>query len=208
MTRRPIDQHAVRIPQQSGLLQCLYIPIAARDTDALEKYVGKIIAELAKGSPSKALLVDAHEPDEPDDRLAIWRHPGAGILHYAKQVWVHVDYSAYRRAYIRAFPNVDLTGFVLDHIMNRRVARLKGFTYLRIVPISREANSSHGGLSEGWGVDYHSSPRMMELNKASQAVVQYADLSDIVKMLNMEGGGSFMENVNEAQKLVDLPEAT
>lgn len=49
---------------------------------------------------------------------------------------------------------------------------------------------------------------MMELNKASQAVVQYADLSDIVKMLNMEGGGSFMENVNEAQKLVDLPNAT
>jgi hypothetical protein len=24
-------------------------------------------------------------------------------------------------------------------------------------------------------------------------------------MLNMEGGGSFMENVNKAQKLVDLP---
>jgi hypothetical protein len=49
---------------------------------------------------------------------------------------------------------------------------------------------------------------MMELNRASQGVVQYADLSDIVKMLNMEGGGSFMENVNEAQKLVDLPKAT
>jgi hypothetical protein len=46
---------------------------------------------------------------------------------------------------------------------------------------------------------------MMELNRASQAVIQYADLSDVVKMLNMEGGGSFMENVNEAQKLVDLP---
>jgi len=208
MTRRPIDQHAVRIAQQSGLLPCLYIPIAARDTNAIEKYVGRILAPLAQGSPTKALLVEAHEPDEPDDRLAIWAHPGAAILHYPRQVWVHVDYSAYRRAYIRAFPDVDLTGFVLDHIMNRRVARLKGFTYLRILPISREANSSHGGLSEGWGVAYHSSPRMMELNRASQAVVQYADLSDIVKMLNMEGGGSFMENVNEAQKLVDLPDVT
>jgi hypothetical protein len=92
--------------------------------------------------------------------------------------------------------------------MNRQVARLKGYTYLRIVPISRAANSSHGGLSEGWGVEYHSSPKMMELNRASQAVVQYADLADIVKMLNMEGGGSFMEIVNEAQKLVDLPDAT
>jgi hypothetical protein len=34
---------------------------------------------------------------------------------------------------------------------------------------------------------------------------QYGDLADIVKMLNMEGGGSFNENVNEAQKLVDEP---
>lgn len=205
-TRRTIDQHAIRIPQRSGLLPCLYVPVAARDVGAIEKYVGSTIKELAKGSPSRALLVEAHEPDEPDERLAIWRHPGAAILHHPRQVWVHVDYSAYRRAYIRAFPDVALGGFVLDHIMNRRVARLKGFMYLRIVPISREANSSHGALSEGWGVEYNSSPRMIELNKTSQAVIQYADLCDIVKMLNMEGGGSFMENVNEAQKLVDLPD--
>jgi len=92
--------------------------------------------------------------------------------------------------------------------MNRRAARLKGFEYLRIVPISRAANSSHGGLSERWGVAYQSSPRMMAINRASQAVVQYADLADIVKMLSMEGGGSFMEIVNEAQKLVDLPKET
>ena len=204
-TRRTVDQHAIGIPQQSGLLPCLYVPVAARDMDAIESYVGNIIKNLAKGSPRRALLVEAHQPDEPDDRLAIWRHPGAGILHYPRQVWVHVDYSAYRRAYIRAFPDVDLTGLVLDHIMNRRVARLKGFMYLRIVPISRKANSSHGALSEGWGVAHHSLPRMMELNSVSQAAIQYADLCDVVKMLNMEGGGSFMENVNEAQKLVDLP---
>jgi hypothetical protein len=29
-----------------------------------------------------------------------------------------------------------------------------------------------------------------------------------VKMLNMEGGGSFMDIVNETQNLVDLPEET
>ena len=92
--------------------------------------------------------------------------------------------------------------------MNRRVARLKGFPYLRVVPIARAANSSHGSLSEGWGVEYHSLPRMRELNRTSKAVVQYADLCDIVKMLNMEGGGSFMQNVNDAQKLVDLPDST
>lgn len=208
MTCRPIDQHAIHIPQRSGLLPCLYIPIAARDTDAIETYVGRILARLSPGSLSKALLVEAHEPEKPDDRLSIWSLPEAAVLHYPRQVWVHVDYSAYRRAYIQVFPDLDLTGFVLDHVMNRRVARLKGFTYLRIVPVFRAANSSHGGLSEGWSVEYHSSPRMRERNRASQAVVQYADIADIVKMLNMEGGGSFMEVVNQAQKLVDLPDAT
>lgn len=48
---------------------------------------------------------------------------------------------------------------------------------------------------------------MREIHRASQAVVQYADLADVVKMLNMEGGGSFMDIVNEAQKLVDSPKA-
>jgi hypothetical protein len=208
MTHRPIDQHAIRIPQRSGLLPCLYVPVAARDTTAIETYVGKIVARLARRPPSHALLVEAHEPEKADVRLPIWGLPEAAVLHYPRQVWVHVDYGAYRRAYIRAFPEVALAGLVLDHVMNRRVARLKGFTYLRIVPISRQANSSHGGLSEGWGVEHHSSPRMMELNRASQAVVQYADLADIVKMLNMAGGGSVMDTVNEAQKLVDLPDDT
>ena len=205
MTRRPIDEHAIRIPQSSGLLPCLYVPVAARDTKAIEKYVGRIVQGLSRRSASKAFLIEAHEPAKPDQRLAIWRHPKALILHYPRQVWVHVDYNDYRRAYLRAFPDIDLTNLVLDHVMNRRVARLKGFAYLRIVPISRAANSSHGSLSEGWGVEYHSSPRLRVLNKASQAAVQYADLADIVKMLNIQGGGSIMANVNEAQKLVDLP---
>jgi hypothetical protein len=92
--------------------------------------------------------------------------------------------------------------------MNRRIARLKGFSYLRIVPISRGANSSHGSLNEGWAVDYHSAPAMMKKNSESLASVQYADIADIVKMLNIKGGGSFMDNVNDAQKLVDLPDAS
>ena len=201
----PIDPHAIRIPQSSGLLPCLFVPVAARDTNAIERYVGRILGALASGLLSKALLVEAHEPMRRDERLAIWRLPEAAVLHAPKQVWVHVDYTGYRRAYLRAFPNVDLNDFVLDHVMNRRVARLKGHQYLRIVPISRAANSSHGGLSECWAVEHHSSPRMREINKASQAVVQYADLSDLVKMLNMQGGGSFMDIVNEAQNLVDPP---
>ncbi len=167
MTRRPIDQQAIRIPKSSGLQPCLYVPVAARDANAIETYVGRIVEDLSQRSPSKALLIEAHEPGEPDERLSIWQHPGVAVLHYPRQVWVHVDYRNYRRAYVRAFPDVDLTSLVLDHVMNRRVARLKGFAYLRIVPISRQANSSHGGLSEGWAVEYHRSPRMMAINRTS-----------------------------------------
>jgi hypothetical protein len=156
-------------------------------------------------TPDKALLVEAYEPEKADARLAIWDVPEAVVLHLSRQVWVHTNFRAYRRAYLQAFPNFDLTGHVLDHVMNRRVARLKGFAYLRVVPISRGANSSHGSLSERWAVEYHSSPEMQDKNRLSQATVQYADLSDIVKMLNMHGGGSLMDNVNEAQKLVELP---
>lgn len=206
MNLRPIDLHAARMPWMAGLLPCLYVPIAARDSSAIETYVGRIHAQLTLRSKRKALLVEAHEPEKPDARLSIWHLPAAAVLHHPQQVWVHVDYSGYRQAYIRAFPEVDLTDFVIDHVMNRRVARLKGFKYIRVVPVARAVNSSHGGLSEKWAVEYHSSPRMVEINRASKAVVQYADLSDIVKMINLEGGGSLMEIVNEAQKLVDLPD--
>jgi hypothetical protein len=201
---RPIDEVATRIPKRSGLLPCLYVPIAARDTLAIERYVGRIATQLMPKSPDMALLVETYEPEKADVRLAIWDLPEAVVLHLSRQVWVHVDYRAYRRAYLQAFPDFDLTNLVLDHVMNRRVARLKGFAYLRVVPISRDANSSHGSLSERWAVEYHSSPEMQEMNRISQAAVQYADLSDIVKMLNMQGGGSLMDNVNEAKKLVDL----
>jgi hypothetical protein len=207
--RRAIDEHAIRIPRDSGLLPCLYVPIAARDLDAIASYVGEIERPLARdGATDLAVLVEAHEPEERDLRLAIWDRTDAAVLHSKWQVWVHVDYRAYRGAYKLAFPEVDLSAFVLDHIMNRRVARLKGFAYLRIVPISRGANSSHGSLNEGWAVDHHGSPEMMEKNRKSLARVQYADLADIVKMLDMKGGGSFMNNVNDAQKLVDLPDAS
>ena len=191
---------------RSGLLPCLYVPIAARDLLAIETYVGGISRQLAPNSPNMAVLVRADEPERPDARLAIWELPEAAILQAPSQVWVHVDFRAYRRAYMEAFRDFSSAGFVLDHILNRRVARLKGFQYLRIVPISRSANSSHGALSEDWSVKYHSSPEMRAKNNASLAHVQYADIADITKMLDRKGGGSLMDEVSEAQKLVNLSE--
>jgi hypothetical protein len=82
------------------------------------------------------------------------------------------------------------------------MARAMGFDYLRIVPISRGANSSSGGLPEKWGAAYQSSPAMVWINAQRRSFIQYADLGDIVKMLNLKTGGALQDAVNEAQSLV------
>jgi hypothetical protein len=183
------------------------VPIAARDRAAIERHVGIIERVVVSGSPDQVLLINCHEPLERDPLLPIWNHENAGVLHSAKQVWAHVDFRHYRKAYRNAFPEVDVNDLVIDHVLNRRVARVKGFTYVRLVAITRGANSSSGGLCERWEVAYHSSDRMREINGKSRASVQYADLADLVKMLDMKTGNSIMDGVNEAQSLVDRPAA-
>ena len=203
MAAREIDEEAVRIPQRSGLPRCLFVPIAARDQAAIERYVGRIARALDGGETTNlALLVEAHHPPQRDLRLPMWQIPEARVFHAPLQVWVHVDFRAYRRAFAKAFPEAALSDRVLDHVLNRRVARLKGFAYLRIIPISRGANSSSGGLSERWSVEYHSSPEMRRRNLESRALVQYADLADLVKMLSIKTGRGVMDPVNAAQSLV------
>ncbi len=199
----PIDKHAKEIVvRKFALPPCLHLPIAARSEAAICEYIGRISAVLASDKSNKALLVELHETPTINIRLPIWSLREAAVLHCPKQVWVHVDYSGYRRAYLEAFADQDMMGFVLDHVMNRRVTRLKDFPYVRIVPITRAANSSSGGLSEKWAVDYHSTPEMIKRNKENPAQIQYADLSDIVKMLNIKTGGALQDPVNEAQALL------
>jgi len=206
MIAREIDGQAVRVPQQSGLPPCLYIPVGARDEAAISRYIGRVSQVLAGGSPPRAMLVEAYDPPERDTRLPIWQLPAAAIFHAPRQVWVHVDFAGYRRAYSLAFPRETLGDRVLDHVLNRRVARLKGFHYLRVIPISRGANSSSGSLSERWGVEHHRTPSMQRRNAASRAAIQYADLADMLKMLDVKTGGRVMDPVNDAQRLVRVPQ--
>jgi len=182
-----------------GLPLCLHVPIAARDAEAIERFVGRIERVLLGSGEKRAFLIRAYEMLVNVPQLPIWQQPGAAVLRQESQVWVHVDDRQYRTAYAKAFPADDIAHLVLDHVMNRRVARLKGFHYLRIVPITRAANSSSGGLSEKWAVTYHSTPRMVAINNDRRPFVQYADLADIVKMLNVKTGGSLQDAVNDAQ---------
>jgi hypothetical protein len=60
-------------------------------------------------------------------------------------------------------------------------------------------------LSERWSRDYHATLRMRRKNAERQASIQYADLADIVKMLDYKTGGSLQQPVNDAQALVRAP---
>lgn len=133
--------------------------------------------------------------------MPIWDHPASSIFHAPLQVWVHVAYNGYRPAYRRGFPDEDIGGLVLSHAQNRRVAALKGFEFVRLTPTSRRANSS-SAFSEGWGVDLHSQPHQMVANRSSGAFIQYADLTELMLMLDVSLGGGFMDAVNEGQKLI------
>lgn len=198
-----VDEYAEKMAMERfGFPPCLHVPIAARDEATIQAYVGIVCKVISPGTPSRALLVEIAQQPKINTKLPIWSLPEAAVLHFPQQLWVHVYYSDYRVAYTKAFPKQDVKDLVVDHVMNRRVARLKGFFYLRVVPISRQANSSSGGLSEKWAVEYHSSAQMRAQNLASPAKIQYADLADIVKMLNRKTGGSLQDPVNEAQSLV------
>jgi hypothetical protein len=184
---------------------CCHIPIAARNEAAIEEYIGQIVRVLRPALPNRALLVRAYDAPPLNRRLPIWALRESAMLHHPHQVWVHVDYKGYRKAYASAFPDESLDEVVLDHVLNRRMARAMRFDYLRIVPISRGANSSSGGLPEKWGIAYQNSSAMLQINARRQSFIQYADLGDIVKMLNLKTGGALQDAVNDAQSLVREP---
>lgn len=182
--------------------ESLHIPISAKDKESIVRYIGNIVAELSAPNTNNAFLVEVPEPTSINTKLAVWKLPESKVLHQGLQVWVHVDYKGYRKAYIKAFPDEDISSLILDHIQNRYMAKVMGFNYVRIIPISRGANSSSGSLSEQWGVKYHSTPRMRKINSEKKSFIQYADISCLVKMLNIKTGGGVMDAINEAQKLL------
>lgn len=184
-----------------ALPECLHVPIAALDADVIATYIGDIVEELARGSPSKAFLVEVKKPPPIDDRLPIWDVEASGIFHRQKQVWVHVNYTRYRAAYRKALPKENIKGKVLSHAMSRRVAALKGFQYVRITPTSRGANSS-SAFTENWSVAHHGAPGRTPAQARRNAFIQYADLCDLMLMMDIKLGGGIQTVVNEGQALV------
>ncbi len=186
---------------QLALPQCLHIPVAAIDEAAIATYIGEIEQVLSGGTAPRALLVRVKEPPPIDRQFPIWELPNSAVLHERRQVWVHIGFTRYRQAYRKAFPDQAIDGKVLSHAVNRRMAALMGFNYVRITPNARGCNSS-SGFSEQWGVTLHASPEQMAANRRRGAFIHYADLVAIMVMLDLNPGGGVMQAVNEAQQLV------
>lgn len=147
------------------------------------------------------MLVEIDDAPEINYKFPIWKLKESGILHKSRQVWVDVDYRQYRKAYKSVFPEEDISNLFLDHIMNRKVARLKGFNFVRIIPVSRGTNTSSGSSAEQHSVKHHSTPEMINHNMKRETYIQYADVADIVKMLNMQTGSAFQDGIRDALDL-------
>jgi hypothetical protein len=184
-----------------ALPESLHVPIAAVDEDAICTYIGNVERVVSGQGLRKALLVTVPEPRQIDPLLPMSDHPNAGTLHARQQMWVHIAYRPYRAAYRRAFPNENIEGKILSHAMNRRTAAHKGFDFVRITPVSGAANVS-SAFSENWAVELHKSSRQVGERRTDPPLIQYADLSDLMLMLDMMLGGGVVEVVNEGQRLL------
>jgi hypothetical protein len=203
--------------QKFGLPRSLLVPIAARSLDSIERYVGVVVERfLGRTGRINAIAVKPHEwPAQKERNVALWTHVKAGEfeqrLHPKQQVWVHVDYSGYRRAYMRLGIRKIPANCVLDHVQNREAIRLRGYShpYLRLCPVSRQVNTSGGANTGGEGMEKEFLRSLPDRPKAVQESVRdalmcdivYADPMDLTKMLDISPGTQALAGVGESLKL-------
>jgi hypothetical protein len=83
------------------------------------------------------------------------------------------------------------------------MATLRGYGFIRLVPVSRRANSS-SGFSEQWGVELAAAD-LGDRRRNRSLRMQYADLADLLAMLDMSLGGGVQEVVRVGQNLIEVP---
>ena len=180
--------------------ECLHIPVVAADEEAITDHIGDIVEVL---SPGRALLVAIDPPPERDIRLPIWSHPKASVFFDPLQVWVSPSYTRYRQAYVRAKGRESVSGKVVAHVYNRRMATLRGYGFVRLVPVSRKTNSS-AGFTEQWGVELAATDLGARKHKRGLRM-QYADLGDLLVMLDISLGGGVQDVFRVGQNLIEIP---
>ncbi len=204
--------------QTFGLPPSMLVPVAARSVAAVEMYVGRTVAEKRgrDGSRQALLVAPLARPDIDQVNVRLRTEPDAAQrfdrLHPRRQVWVHVDYRAYRKAYVEFGMPAIPDGYFLDHIQNREAVRLKGYShpYLRLCPVSRRVNTSGGHRSGGEGMEKEFLRQLPTLSaavreafeKANAAQIVYADPMDLCKMLDLPPGTQELPGVAAIHRLI------
>lgn len=200
MPRLRNEPACVQAVRQWGMPECLHVPIVALDEKAINDHIGDVVEVL---SPGRALLVEVDTPPPRDERLPIWSHLSSSVLFERRQVWVSHSYSRYRDAYVKAMGRESVLNKVLAHVYNRRMAALRGYKFIRIVPVSRGTNSS-SSFTEQWGVGL----AVKDLGERREKLglkMQYADLGDLMVMLDIQLGGGVQEVFRIGQDLIEVP---
>lgn len=147
---RMTDPSAYEQATQKWVLPpCLHVPIVAVEQSAMEDHIGEVLDVVSSG---KTLLVRADPPAAPDERLPIFAHENVANLFHAEQLWVSPEYTRYRQAWRRVFGGEGIEDKVLHHVYNRRIARLRGSSFIRLAPVSQGANSN-SAFTERLGFD-------------------------------------------------------
>jgi hypothetical protein len=176
---------------RAGFCDEVAVPIAAVSEEAIARYIGKIERVVSEDSCGRRALVVNIYPRENSKTLLVFDLPESDIFFSPQQVWVHVDLRNYRAAYLKSAIEQALPkATVLDHVMNRKVARVLGFEYIRTVPVPPRINSEHGSLNETWELkDMLGNEAVLARRMARRGQIRYADWADLVKMLKIRTGG-------------------
>jgi hypothetical protein len=192
-----------------GLPPCLRIPIAADSVASIRTFVG-IIVQLVDGDPGKpnALSVRPFERlKQKSQGVKLWKEPNAAEyelrLHPEKQVWVHVDFNGYRKAYQDFDMPPIPPGYFLDHVQNRKAIRLRHYShpYLRLCPVMRSVNTSGGSAYGGEGMEKEYLKTVQGYPPGPSSKIIYADPMDLTKMLNFPPGTQVLAGVGQLQRL-------
>lgn len=195
------DEAAYQQAMQEWVVpECLHVPVVAVDEAAITDHIGEIVQVL---SPGRALVVAIDPPPERDIRLPIWSYPTAKAFFEPLQLWVKPSYTRYRQAYVRAKGQESISGKVLAHVYNRRMAMLRGYGFVRLVPVSRRANSS-SSFTEQWGLELAATDLSARRQQRGLRI-QYADLGDLLVILDISLGGGVQEVFRLGQNLIEIP---
>lgn len=172
--------------QTFGLPKCFVTPIASKSIEGIEKYVGKTYP--IEKYPNDAFIVN-FQKYEKSNEFDVWNQPRSFYINNEKQLWVHVDFKKYRSVYESVFPEIDLTKKIhIDHLMNRRQARLFDFKFIRLLHVDNVTNTISGLNVEKKAIDMHGDIEgLKELDKHQQ--IEYADVFVLTKILNFKTGG-------------------